>query len=228
MLELVRSRVTALSHRLQHLGKNASELSYWTGRAAAEITLTNSHYERVYTDQFQLGPEFFAGKRVLDIGCGPRGSLEWMTEAAERVGLDPLVEEYRRFGIDRHKMSYVAAPAEAIPFPDGHFDIVTSINSLDHVDDVDATIREIVRVTRPGGVFLVSVEIGHKPTRTEPISLWLDLVDTLEQWYDVQLRAAYELPAGHMVNDAYLTGGPFREERGKHPGVLVLRLHKTS
>jgi SAM-dependent methyltransferase len=228
MLDTVRTRVSALGHLLLHRDKQSSELSYWTGRAAAEGALSNAHYERVYTDQFQVGHDFFAGKRVLDIGCGPRGSLEWMTGALERVGLDPLVEEYRRFGIDRHEMRYVAAPAEDIPFPEGHFDIVTSINSLDHVDDVDATIREIVRVTRPGGAFLVSVEIGHKPTRTEPISLWFDLVDKLEQWYDVQLRAAYELPADHMVNDAYLTGGPFREERGKHAGVLVLRLHKTS
>ena len=34
---------------------------------------------------------------TTDIGCGPRGSLEWATMAAERVGLDPPVNKYLGF-----------------------------------------------------------------------------------------------------------------------------------
>lgn len=70
--------------------------------------------------------------------------------ASERVGLDPLVDGYRALGIGQHKMTYVKGGSEKIPFPDGHFDIVTSFNSLDHVDNLDATVAEITRVTAPG------------------------------------------------------------------------------
>src|SRR4029079_10710133 len=99
-----------------------------------------------YTSHFGLSASDYAGKRILDIGCGPRGSLEWADMTAERVGLDPLADEYLKLGAKNHKMSYVAAPSEKIPFPDGHFDVVCSFNSLDHVDDIPTTINKIIRV----------------------------------------------------------------------------------
>ena len=43
--------------------------------------------------------------------------------AADRVGLDILVPKYLKMGADRHKMTYVAAPSDAIPFPAQHFDV---------------------------------------------------------------------------------------------------------
>jgi len=56
---------------------------------------------------------------ALDIGCGPRGSLEWADMTKERYGLDPLANEYLKLGADKHKMKYVASGAEKIPFEDG-------------------------------------------------------------------------------------------------------------
>lgn len=94
------------------LSKERSELQYWRRRAQVEGTLGNAQYERIFTVHFDLTPDFYAGTRILDVGCGPRGSLEWATMAAERVGLDPLADTYRQFGIDHHAMTYVAAPAE--------------------------------------------------------------------------------------------------------------------
>ena len=67
---------------------------------------------------FGLDKRFFGDKRILDIGCGPRGSLEWADNATETVGADPLVGVYRRLGTDRHRMKYVEAGAERLPFPD--------------------------------------------------------------------------------------------------------------
>ena len=66
---------------------------------------------------FDLEPSFYEGKRILDIGCGPCGSLEWADMAAERVGLDPLVPQSMELGAKKHEMTYVAAPSEKIPFP---------------------------------------------------------------------------------------------------------------
>jgi SAM-dependent methyltransferase len=132
-----------------------------------------------------------------------------------------------QLGIDRHAMQYVAAAAEHIPFPDAHFDVVTSLNSLDHVDDPDAAICEIARVMRPGGVFLLEVEVGHSPTSTEPSSLWFDLFDVLAPYFDVIFDHRYEMPAGaHNVHDAYLKGGRFEMSKGRHPGVLITHLHR--
>jgi ubiquinone/menaquinone biosynthesis C-methylase UbiE len=40
--------------------------------------------------------------------------------------------------------------AGQIPFPDAYFDVVCSLNSLDHVDDFDKVAAEIIRVLAPG------------------------------------------------------------------------------
>jgi SAM-dependent methyltransferase len=151
--------------------KHAYEWAYWKSQQLEHGELENDWYEWLFTTQFGLSREFYRGKRILDVGCGPAGSLEWADVALERVGLDPLVRQYRSLGIDRHVMRYVEAGAEAMPFDDGHFDVVSLINSLDHVDDVKAAIAEIVRVVRPNGVILLIVEIHSTPTIAEPQTL---------------------------------------------------------
>jgi hypothetical protein len=83
------NRIEARALPLYH--KERNEIAYWRSRLAAEGQLTNERYFESYTSTFDLEPSFHAGKRILDIGCGPRGSLEWADMAAERVGLDPLV-----------------------------------------------------------------------------------------------------------------------------------------
>ena len=86
-------RVSARGH-----SKREMEIRYWRKRQQAERVLRHDHHAWFDTEAFALSPRDYAGKRVLDIGCGPRGSLEWADGAAERVGLDPLVEDYRSLG----------------------------------------------------------------------------------------------------------------------------------
>jgi ubiquinone/menaquinone biosynthesis C-methylase UbiE len=174
------------------LVKRVMELVYWFSRRISERTLSNDHYVHFYTNHFGLTRSDYRDKRVLDIGCGPRGSLEWADMAAERVGLDPLVNQYRALGAHTHRMRYVAAGAESIPFPDGHFDIVCSFNSLDHVDDLDRVVSEICRTVKPGGLFLLISELNHAPTLTEPLTFSWDVVERFSPPLDVLETARYE------------------------------------
>lgn len=212
------SRLASILRRRRE-SKGDAEFDYWQGRQQAEGRLSNDHYERIYTTSFGLDRADFAGKRVLDIGCGPRGSLEWATEATERVGLDPLVSRYRELGIDAHQMHYVESGAEHIPFPDGHFDIVAALNALDHVDDVDAAIREMTRVTRPGGTGLLLVEVNHEPTATEPHSLEWDLLDRFSGW-EVVLQRRVAIDAGHSVHGSWVRSEPWEAGAGLLGAVL--------
>lgn len=172
--------------------KYVFESSYWLWTRIRHGELTNSHYEFLYTTHFGIAKSFYAGKRVLDIGCGPRGSLEWADVAAERVGLDPLVPVYRRLGIDRHQMTYVAAGSEEIPFADGHFDVVCSVNSLDHVDHLDRTICEIIRVLAPGGMFLLLTDVHPESTLCEPITLSWDVLARFQPALELLDERHYE------------------------------------
>jgi ubiquinone/menaquinone biosynthesis C-methylase UbiE len=113
----------------------------------------------------------------MDIGCGPRGSLEWATQARTRIGLDPLAVAYRRLGTERHAMQYVASGAEHIPFPDAIFDVICAFNSLDHVDDLEAVIGEIARVLGTNGTFLLLTDIHRYPTVLEPVAYSWNVVE---------------------------------------------------
>lgn len=190
------------THDTNHV-KAASEFAYWAARHDKEGTLQHAHYGYFFTTHFGLDRAVYRGKRVLDVGCGPRGSLEWADEAAERVGLDPLIDAYRQLGIAAHKMSYVAAPAESIPFPDGYFDIVSSFNSLDHVDDLDRSIAEIIRVLAPGGLFLLLTDVNHPPTPCEPLTLTWDLVDRFQPALTLLESAHFEKLHGGMYQSVH-------------------------
>jgi SAM-dependent methyltransferase len=172
--------------------KQRHELSFWR-KLSTQGPLSHGHYQWFYTTYFGLEPSFYKGKRILDIGCGPRGSLEWADMAAERVGLDPLVPEYMKLGANKHKMTYTAAPSEKIPFPNGHFDVVCSFNSLDHVANLDRTSAEIARVTRPGGLFLLITEVGHPPTATEPINLPWNITNVFRESFEVISEGLYDI-----------------------------------
>jgi len=206
--------------------KRNSELSYWKQRYIVEgQTLSNSHYEPLYTTAFGLTKSDFSGKKVLDIGCGPRGSLEWADVASQRVGLDPLVNDYLKLGATKHQMEYSAAPSERIPFGQGHFEIVTCLNALDHVEDFYKTVSEIKRVTLAGGLFLLSVEIDHPATPTEPLTLTEDmLISSFAPEFEILHDRRVGTPIDHNLHGAVLSGEP-PYEVGK-PGIYVAKMKR--
>jgi ubiquinone/menaquinone biosynthesis C-methylase UbiE len=163
-------------HRIRSSIKMFFELCYWRLKKIKEGQLTNYHYKYFYTSYFSLPDEFYKDKIIMDIGCGPRGSLEWATMTQRRIGLDPLANQYLKLGADKHSMEYVNAFSENMPFPDNYFDVITSFNSLDHVDNVELTCNEIKRTLKENGILLLIVEIHHKPQLTEPQTLGWDCI----------------------------------------------------
>ena len=90
----------------------------------------------------------FAGKRVLDIGCGV-GGVDFLL--CERHGAGHVTA-----------IDFVKVEPGPFPFPDQRFDIVFSKDSIVHIADKHALMREVWRVLRPGGWFVASDWlIGH-------------------------------------------------------------------
>jgi ubiquinone/menaquinone biosynthesis C-methylase UbiE len=125
-------------------------------------------------------------------------------------------------------MTYVAAGAEAIPFEDGHFDFVSTFNSLDHVDDVDAAIAETARVTRPGGTLLLICDVNHEPTPMEPHTFGWEIIDRFAGEWEVIDRRDYERPTDNMYENLRQHDRRFdHTDPRPRPGVVaaVLRRH---
>lgn len=94
------------------------------------------------------------GMRVLDLGCGRGGALEQLGAAVTfPIGVDPdhlSLVEHRLPDLPR-----IAATAGAIPLVAESVDIVISSWVLEHLPDPARTFREVARILRPGGVFVV-------------------------------------------------------------------------
>lgn len=201
---------------LQTKLKEWKELRYWRRKHAQETNLTNAHYAYFYTECFGLGLEDYRGHRILDVGCGPRGSLEWATTAAEAVGVDPLADRYRALQTHAQRMTYVNAYAEAMPFANGYFDDVFCFNALDHTADFKKALREMARVLRPGGRFLLITEVNHEPTLAEPnCILPQELAALIECRFDFQMQGLCRVRADHNVYQSV------RDGDGVEPSSLV-------
>lgn len=153
------------------------ELGFWKKKITEEGILSNNHYKYFYTAHFDLNESYYNNKIILDLGCGPRGSLEWASMVSRRIGLDPLLKEYVKLGIKNHKMEYIESTVENIPMNDAECDVVCSFNSLDQALNLDKAIEEIKRVTRRGGHFLLIVEINHPPSIYYPNKISQNIVE---------------------------------------------------
>lgn len=118
--------------------------------------------------------------RVLDVASGTAGvAIAAARRSQASVVAVDLNEAMLRRGAANvtaaglgGRIRLVAGGAESLPFPDGAFDAVTFTYLLRYVDDPEATIGELARVLRPGGV-MASLDFFVPPARFWRLWWWL-------------------------------------------------------
>ncbi len=111
---------------------------------------------------------------LLDIAIGDGVYLDWLPRGWRIAGVDISRSQLdacrRRAEAAGREVSLAQCEAEALPLADNRFDAVLSIGAFNYFHDPDASLREMVRVARPGAPIVVSDErpdltdrmIGHK------------------------------------------------------------------
>jgi ubiquinone/menaquinone biosynthesis C-methylase UbiE len=113
-----------------------------------------------------MGFDRYAGRRLLEVGCGMGTDLlQFARGGAICTGVDLTP---RSIEISRHRFqlygipgSFLVTDGERLPFPDNTFDVVYSNGVLHHTPDTAAAVQEIHRVLKPGGIAKVMLYYRH-------------------------------------------------------------------
>jgi SAM-dependent methyltransferase len=105
------------------------------------------------------------GKEVLNVGSGPFFELRELERGGRRFtvcDIDPrALELAKELWRDELAGADVVEPGSSLPYPDEHFDLVVSMDVIEHVLEPVAWTREVLRVLKPGGLcFLTTPNYG--------------------------------------------------------------------
>lgn len=174
--------------------------SYTHGHA--EAVLRSHRWRTAANSAAHLLPHLHDGQRLLDVGSGPGTITADLARLVREVVALEVTEEaaaLTRAELDRrgiHNATVLVGDVHALDLADDAFDVVHAHQVLQHVADPVGALREMVRVTRPGGVVAVrDSDYGHFSWHPASPGLdrWLEL-------YDAAARANGGEPhAGRML-----------------------------
>lgn len=175
-----------------------------------ESVLRSHRWRTAENSAGYLLPELRPGMRLLDVGCGPGTitvDLARRVAPGEVLGIDPsaaVLDLARGEAAGASNVGFEQADVMALPFADDSFDVVHAHQVLQHLGDPVGALREMRRVTRPGG--LVAVRDSDYAAMT-----WFPASDGLDEWlelyHEVTAANGAEADAGRRLYSWVLAAG---------------------
>jgi ubiquinone/menaquinone biosynthesis C-methylase UbiE len=143
-----------------------------------------------------------SGDVVLDLGCGSgyaARALRGAAGAGRAYGLDGSGEMLRnaRAYTDDDAVGYVRGDFDDLPFAADALDHCFSMEAFYYASDPRRTLRELVRVLRPGGTFYCAVDYYEENVHSHA---WQDDIDVeMTRWSAAEYRAAFREAGFHLA-----------------------------
>jgi len=133
------------------------ELQYHLRKQQEQHRKYKLQYWRQLLEQIDPHISITENSRILEVGCGCCPLL-LAIEQGNLVGVDPLMDHYLEHFDYLHeaKPKWISAAAEELEFSEP-FDIIFSINALDHTYDPNQTVRKLDAILAPGGYLVLSL-----------------------------------------------------------------------
>jgi ubiquinone/menaquinone biosynthesis C-methylase UbiE len=142
----------------KHREKDIERFDQWSS------SYENSWLQRAFFDKTHNAALALAAsivhqpESVLDVGCGTgrllRRAYRYWPEA-QLIGVDPAQGMIEKAKLLTPNATFFTAMAESLPLQDNSVDLAISTTSFHHWQDQSAGIREVARVLRPGGYFIL-------------------------------------------------------------------------
>ncbi len=158
--------------------KNLAEFNFCAASFLPAIDKEDGRYQTVKNEILNAGGEEKVLK-ICDVGCGKGRYLNnLLTDASQNsyYGVD-LSESVLKYVTDQ-RIEKKQGSLTKIPYPDNFFDVVYTCEALEHAVDIKSAVKEMARVTRPGGKMIV-VDKNKEALGKLVISDW-------EVWFDLK------------------------------------------
>jgi 2-polyprenyl-3-methyl-5-hydroxy-6-metoxy-1,4-benzoquinol methylase len=150
---------------------------------------------------------------LVDFGSG----VTFFSFAVARLGfavtcvdVDPICEKDLKRArtcvpSEPGEIDFRLAASAGLPFEDGEVDCVISVSVVEHVPEIGATIAEIARILRPGGLFILTFDLDLRGDQQLGVGEYAVLADTLASYFCAALPQRTVHPQNMLTSDR----GPF-------------------
>ena len=138
--------------------------------------------------------------RVLDVGCGAGQGLNFIKRdlnIGEAYGIDISSDALGKVDELSIKGICLDLDNDYFPFKDEFFDLVLSIEVIEHLYNPDLYLSEIYRVLKPNGIFIIS---------TPNLSWWVNLLSILAGYQPYYTDTSLKTSLGHLRGGEYFLG----------------------
>lgn len=136
-------------------------------------------------NRHKIGLNELNGKKIADLGCGPSGlalGLDYLMKnssinSTTIFAIDPLMNHYEKYGLikSNERLIFVPEKGETTGLEDNSLDMVFSLNAIDHVENPLSVIKEVRRILKPSGYFLISCHVLYSVfSPVSPIFKYVD------------------------------------------------------
>ena len=131
---------------------------------------------------------------VLDCGCGGGANIKKLLKKCPHGNVKGIdyseisVEKARkvnRHAVDDGRCVVLRANIAELPFNNGRFDLVTAFETVYFWQDITGSFREVMRVLKPGGTFLICNECGDDKDKD---SKWTDIIDGMKIYGEAAMK----------------------------------------
>ena len=123
-------------------------------------TAYNATEAAIHLNRYAMAKPFCKGATVLDAACGEGyGSYlmkSWGAKNVEGIDISSDAIAFAKNQFKSEGLQYSLHTVEILPFEDNYFDLVVSLETMEHLENPELFLKEIKRVVKPDGVVILS------------------------------------------------------------------------